>query len=113
MSGKTVSARISQKTCHLPLVICVCGTTDTEIQYSFMLLRGNSAALPCVVAMLLFLCGITVQAQTVRLDSVYQINEIVVDGHREVSAIQVFGFVQLQALPSSPVPDASIYLSVV
>ena len=42
--------------------------------------------------MLLFLCGITVQAQTVRLDSVYQINEIVVDGHKEVSANQVIGY---------------------
>ena len=31
ISGKTVSARISQKTCHLPVVICVCGITDTQI----------------------------------------------------------------------------------
>ena len=31
MSGKTVSLRISQKTCHLPVVICVCGITDTQI----------------------------------------------------------------------------------
>ena len=76
-----------------------------------MLLRGNSAALPCVVAMLLFLCGITVQAQTVRLDSVYQINEIVVDGHREVSANQVIGYEQIQALPSSSVADALKYMA--
>ena len=26
-----MSARISQKTCHLPVVICVCGITDTQI----------------------------------------------------------------------------------
>ena len=31
MSGKTVSLRISQKTCHLPVVTCVCGITDTQI----------------------------------------------------------------------------------
>ena len=31
MSGKTVSLRISQKTCHLQVVTCVCGITDTQI----------------------------------------------------------------------------------
>ena len=76
-----------------------------------MLLCGNSTAHTCVVAMLLFLFSITVQAQNVRLDSVYHINEIVVDGHKEVSANQVINYKQIQSLPSSSVADALKYMA--
>ena len=61
--------------------------------------------------MLLFLFSITVQAQNVRLDSVYHINEIVVNGHKEVSANQVIGYEQIQSLPSSSVADALKYMA--
>ena len=76
-----------------------------------MLLCGNGTALIRVMAMLLFLCSVTVQAQHVSLDSIYHINEIVVDGHKEVSANQVIGYEQIQALPSSSVADALKYMA--
>ena len=76
-----------------------------------MLLCGNGTALIRVLAMLLFLCSVTVQAQHVSLDSIYHINEIVVDGHKEVSANQVIGYEQIQALPSSSVADALKYMA--
>ena len=86
MSGKTVSVRISQKTCHLPVVTCVCGTTDTEILFT-MLLYGNITALFHVVAMPLFCAACLCKRKQRRRGSVYHINDIVVDGHRAVSAI--------------------------
>ena len=76
-----------------------------------MLLCGNGTALIRVMAMLLFLCSVTVQAQHVSLDSIYHINEIVIDGHKEVSAHQVIGYEQIQALPSSSVADALKYMA--
>ena len=82
-SGKTVSARMSQKTCHLPIVTYVCGTTDMEMRFLWCYCVAISTALfvswPCFCSGAVLLCKRNMCALWLHVS----INQIVVDGPKE------------------------------
>lgn len=82
-SGKTVSARMSQKTCHLPIVTYVCGTTDMEMRFLWCYCVAISTALlvswPCFCSGAVLLCKRSMCALWLHVS----INQIVVDGPKE------------------------------